>query len=130
MKPRSTWCVRIALGATLALGCATGVLGAPIGWEVLSLQGRTLNLVDGHAIETYHFLADGLVVSTVGTREGPSAGPLLYWHILGDSLVISEEPDAQSMQEFGVVHLRGEILTVQRKGGSVARFRLSMPGDR
>lgn len=106
-------------------GCSKTGGGQPAEWSSLQLQGKTLDLIDDDKVETYRFHDQGLVAVTLGAKGGPVTAPLFYWRINGNVLVISEMPDQQDLEALGGPTVQGDVVTVSRKSGARARYRLA-----
>ena len=116
----STFSLALALA-----GCSGMDEGDPTSWPSLQLQGKTLALVDDATVETYSFTEQGLVAATIGTRGGPLAGPLYYWKVVDNKLVISEMPDQPALDEFVDPKVLGGVVTATRKTGARVQYRLA-----
>jgi hypothetical protein len=114
----------LAAAAFLA-GCSPTQEGKPTDWSTLALQGKTLDLIDDSKIETYAFAEQGLVAATYGTKGGAVAAPLFYWRVEGQSLVISESPGQQGVEELLTPKIQGDVVSAKRKSGASVQYRLA-----
>ena len=113
----------LAVAAFLA-GCSPAQEGQPTDWSTLELQGKTLDLIDDSKIETYRFTEQGLVSATFGTKGGAVTGPLFYWRVEGQSLVISESPGQQGVEELATPKIQGDVVSAKRNSGASVQYRL------
>ena len=111
--------------AAFLTGCSHAQEGQPTDWLTLGLQGKTLDLIDDSKIETYAFAQQGLVAATFGTKGGAVTAPLFYWRIEGQSLVISESPGQQGLEELVTPKIQGDIVSAKRKSGARVQYRLA-----
>ena len=111
--------------AAVVAGCSHADEGRATDWTALSLQGKTLDLVDDAKVETYSFSGQGLVAVTIGTKGGPVAAPLYYWRVKDNSLIISELPNEKGVEELGTPKIQGDLVSAKRGTGSKAQYRLS-----
>ena len=119
-----------ALFVTIALdGWAPMDAGRPVDWETLSLEGKSLELIDDTRVETYHFGAEGLAAATSGNKDGPLTGPVLYWRVDDQSLIISKSQNAQVLEELRILRVQADIVSVMRKTGAKAEFRIIATGQ-
>ncbi|MCE4557194.1 hypothetical protein [Pelomonas cellulosilytica] len=111
--------------AAVLVGCSPAEEGQSTDWSTLGLEGKTLDLIDDAKVETYAFAKQGLVAATVGTKGGALAAPLFYWRIEGQSLVISELPGEQAVEELMAPKIHGDVVTAKRKAGPSVQYRLA-----
>ena len=114
----------ILLAASFALGLAKADEGSPTDWKSIGLIGKTLTLIDQNRVETFAFVEGGMTMATVGTKEA-LAGPVFYWKLRGNVLVISERPDSGVYEELSSPMVSGSVVTATRKSGSKVQFQLA-----
>lgn len=140
---RNTWLMILLAG--LLTACAKPapsdpIVGKPVKWNDLSLPGKTLTLVHPTKLEIFPFREDFTAVATIGTSgaDGAVAGPVLFWGIKENTLIISTHPVQAPVAEYGdsaspdsdaVVKLRdpiqnGDALTVLSRSGERITYRL------
>jgi hypothetical protein len=51
--------------------------------DLSRLFGCRLTLIDEKAVQNFVFSKDGYVAVTMGVRNGPIAGPMMYWSLTG-----------------------------------------------
>ena len=95
-------------------GCAVQGLGESTTWERLNVEGLQLELVDEEKFELLKFGPQGMVAATVGTKRGALIGPLWYWRIEGEHLIISERPKDGTYADLHAPKLNGSFLFVRR----------------
>lgn len=111
--------------AMFLAGCSRAQEGQPTEWSTLGLEGKTLDLIDDSKIETYAFTEQGLVAATFGTKGGAVTAPLFYWRVEGQSLVISESPGQQGVEELVTPKIQGDVVSAKRKSGASVQYRLA-----
>lgn len=111
--------------AAVLVGCSRAEEGQSTDWSALALEGKTLDLIDDAKVETYSFAKQGLVVATAGTKGGAIAAPLFYWRVEGQSLVISELPGQQAVEELMAPKILGDVVIAKRKAGASVQYRLA-----
>lgn len=115
----------ILLAASFVLGSAKADDGIPTDWKSVALLGKTLTLIDEKRVETFVFVENGMTMVTVGIKDGALAGPLFYWKLQGNVLVISRLPDSGVYEELSSPMVNGSIVTAMRKSGSKVQFQLA-----
>ena len=82
--------------------------------------------MDDRKVERLAFKADGLVVATIGFKDGPLAGPIFHWKIVGDRLVVSEYPNSPTVHDdFRITSKAAYVLSVLRRSGEPVKFQLA-----
>ena len=117
--------VLLATVAMAILGCTKVDEGNPIEWKSLALVGKTLTLIDEKAVQIFPFAEDGIAASTIGIKDKALAGPILYWKIQGNVLVISEAPDSNVYEELSYPSLKAGVVSATRKSGARAQYALA-----
>jgi hypothetical protein len=113
----------VALALASSLGSCTATNQAPISWRELKLPGTVLVLESESEVEELRFLGEtegGWVVVTVGSKNGPLAGPVYPWRIEGESLVIGHGKEFERL-EF--LSLGPRSVAARRSSGQVVHFR-------
>ena len=131
-RDRNTGDIRVAVKTAICALFALVLLAAcapqreqTSTWLQQELQGKRLELVHERVIEEFSFGAEGSVNATFGEKGGPIAGPILDWRLENDVLIISEGPKGASAEELRLISVRGNVLTVKTKSGSVVKFQIS-----
>ena len=93
-------------------------------WARQELQGKRLVLIDERIIEEFSFGADGYVDATFGEKDGARAGPILNWRLEKEVLIISEGPKEAGVEVLRLISIKGNVLTVKTKSGTVMKFKL------
>nr|WP_315490804.1 hypothetical protein [uncultured Rhodoferax sp.] len=105
----------VLLVAAMALGAALYLdNGTRVSWAALGVEGLKLELVSETAVEDFRFSKDGSVTATLGIKNGPVTGPILYWRIVGEDLIISQEPGAEALIELPAPTIKDNILSIRR----------------
>ncbi|HEY4079384.1 MAG TPA: hypothetical protein VGM81_01700 [Burkholderiaceae bacterium] len=115
----------ILFATSFLLGCAKADERNPSDWKSLALPGKTLTLIDRKKMEIFPFSEGGTTAATIGTKDGALAGPIFYWKIQGNVLVISEEPDSGVYEELSSPMINGSVVTATRKSGSKSQYQLA-----
>jgi hypothetical protein len=86
--------MKYLLAAALTIGMAGCAVeqGVATTWTELNVGTLHLELEDEERHEVLSFRPDGMVTATIGLKKGPVAGPILYWHIDQNRLVITDLP--------------------------------------
>lgn len=113
----------------LIAGCAQERLGTPVTWAQMKVETLELELVDSDRYELLMFGPTGMVSLTVGAKSGPLIGPLLYWRIEGDHLVVSEQPNADTYVDLYEPSLLDGFLVVRRGLFERARYMVRVSGN-
>ena len=106
----------------LIVGCASSPNTSQPRWTRAKLVGLKMSLISRTAIEEYTFEQDGYVVTTLGARDGMVTGPIWYWRIRDGRLQIGGDLN-KPWDEFTLVAMDDEVITVRRSAGDVVRFR-------
>jgi len=117
----------ILLVSSALIACTQADEGSPTAWESLQLPGKTLTLIDAKKLEVFPFSADGTTAATVGTQDA-MAGPIFFWKIKGNVLIISELADSEVFEELGAPSVNGNFVTATQKSGTKARYTLTKSG--
>ena len=138
----------IVLLVTLLSSCAKPVpsesdAGKKVEWNELALPGKTLSLIHPKKLQIVPFKKDFTAVATIGNdgADGAVAGPILFWGIRGDALIISKGPLLETVEEYRRLDpvdsdviamltkptLDGDVLTVSSVSGEQVRYRLIQP---
>ncbi len=126
--------------STFAHGCSKPAEPHTVDWRRLNLAGKTLVRTHPTEIRTFPFRRDGTVVATIGNHgdAGPIAGPILFWGIAGDKLIVSRievtgaaevhgDPSTEGSAAVEILKspaLMGETLTATRPSGERVSYRL------
>lgn len=114
-----------ALGAAVLMTGTHPDDGPVTSWEAISLHGKTLDLIDVTSVQTLRFDGAGHVAVTIGTRDGPVAGPVWFWRIDDGTLVISDEPGAEGRIALPAPRVDRTMLTTRGATGGKIHYRLS-----
>ena len=117
------------------------VAGYKVKWNELALSGKTLSLIHPTKLRIFTFKEDFTAVATIGEdgADGDVAGPVLFWGILGNALVISKSPLVETAGQHGrqapfesdaiavltQPTLDGDVLTVLSQSEEPIRYRLT-----
>jgi len=113
------------LAASPFLGCSRVEKEVPTDWKSLALPGKSLELIDEKYVENYRFAEDGMAIATFGLKDGAVAGPIVYWKIEENRLVISIDPESEILQELVSPSIRGSVVTATRKSGAKAKYKFA-----
>jgi hypothetical protein len=140
---RNIWLMILLAG--LIAACTKPVPGAAIvgksvAWNDLSLPGKTLTLVHPTKLQIFPFRVDFTTVATIGTSgaDGAVAGPVLFWGIRENTLIISktpvdgsvaeyvdlESPDSDAVAVLRAPMLDGDTVTALSSSGARVFYRL------
>lgn len=136
----------IILLVALLSSCAKPVTSEPVAgkkivWNALSLPGKTLSLIHPTKLQIFPFKDDLTVVATIGNdgAVGAVAGPILFWGIRGNALVISKTTLLETVEQYRrqapldsdaiailtEPTLNGDVLTVSSESGDRISYRLT-----
>ena len=90
----------------------------------MDLPTLRLKLVDVQRYEVFTFRAGGIVAATLGATDGALTAPVLYWRVVGRTLIISVEREGRPFVELGAAQLSGSVLSVSRGDGVAVRYRV------
>ena len=112
------WLMASVLGGLGPADARPGAGTAVGGWARADLAGYTLALVDDRQVRQYSFHEKGHVAATVGQRGGFVCGPVFYWHLDRDGvLVITEDEDGgRVVDRLKKVRLGPDRAEVERAG--------------
>ena len=113
MHPRILLLASLA-ASVLANGCAQEDQGARTTWAQLQVETLNLELIDPDKYELLMFAPAGMVSATVGTKGGGLIGPLWYWRLEGDHLIVSEKLNADTYADLHEPRLLQDRLFVKR----------------
>jgi len=125
---------RFLLIVLLFLAFTASGRAAQIFWTRLRVASLTLDLVDDPTRdERLAFFPNGFVLVTLTTKKRVPGGeelatsqPALHWKIRGDSIVIYWPPHLSTVEDtLTFVRREDSYLTVRRKSGDIARFKIS-----
>jgi hypothetical protein len=116
-------CLLVALPSLLT-SCSRDDEGQEVTWGSLKVATIELELIDSEKFEHFGFTPDGAVLATIGLRDGPVAGPLFYWRIENNHLVISAKPNSDTYADFHSPRKSGEFLLVRRGIFGKSKFRV------
>ena len=91
-----------------------------IEWKRDQVAGHRFELVSGDKVTVYDFGANGVVLATVGLKNGPVTGPVFQWRIEGGQLQILEGD--RVIESLTLLKAEGKTITVTRKSGDEAVF--------
>lgn len=111
--------------AASVLGCTNSGPEQPVDWNTLALTGKRLTLQDPESILELAFQQNGFVNATFGIKGGAVAGPILYWKITGNTLVIFGSPDTDIIEALSAPTVQGDTIRATQKSGVRASFHLS-----
>ncbi len=103
-------------------GCAQQPFGEATTWAKLKVETLQLELVHEQKVEVLKFGPLGTVSATVGIKGGALAGPIWYWRVEGEHLIISEQPRSASYLDLYAPQLNGNFLFVKRGAFSNAKY--------
>ncbi len=83
-----------------------------------------MTLIDAERIEVLSFGEDGFVMGTFGTKGGGVFGPVLFWRIEKDALIISDEKNSPARASYLLKTIKGDVLKVSTMTGSMEEFEL------
>jgi hypothetical protein len=95
-------------------GCTVNEQGIAGSWEQFNVQETELELVDDKNYELLVFGKEGTVSATIGLKDGPLTAPLLYWHIEGNHLYITQTPHSNVWIDLHEPRIDGTRLTAKR----------------
>jgi hypothetical protein len=141
---RYIWWTILLAGLISACGKPTPgepIAGKTVEWRDLALPGKTLALMHPTKLRIFPFKDDFTAVATIGNdgANGAVAGPILFWGIRGDALVISISPVLETVEHYAqqdsaetdviailtAPTLDGDVLTVLSKSGERESYRLT-----
>jgi hypothetical protein len=82
--------------ATITLLCTFLLCGCSDSaqpWNRSDLVGYRYELKDRKRVQVFMFSADGSVMTTVGEKDGPLAGPVFQWHISTNGVLLIGDID-------------------------------------
>ena len=109
---------------SLLTSCSLEDEGKAVTWSSLNVATTDWELVDDEKYEVFGFGPEGSVSATIGVRDGPVAGPLFYWRIENDHLVISAKPNSDTYADLHAPRKSGEFLLVRRGLFGKSKFRV------
>ncbi|KAB0325066.1 hypothetical protein ACWYXK_11895 [Janthinobacterium lividum] len=115
----------ISLIALPLFGCVKPEPQNLTDWTQLALVGKTLTLIDPELQQIFSFDKDAIVRATFGRKGGPVSGPILYWRITDNMLVISIFPDSNVVDTFSHPVIQGANVIATRQSGAKAVFILA-----
>ena len=117
----------LLVSSIMIAGCTMEESGQQVAWAALKVESLELELIDDKKYERYRFGPGGTVSATIGMKNGPIAGPLLYWRIEDGHLIISEKPQSGTYADLHNPRLAGSVLLVQRGLFGSSRFLIKKP---
>jgi hypothetical protein len=96
-----------------------------ISWNGYGVEGKTFELVDPENTEIYRFGRDGLVTAVMGRKRGPVTGPILYWRLAGESLVISSERGGEPMQALVLITVGDGEVSARDKSDQIVHYKVA-----
>jgi hypothetical protein len=99
-----------------------------IEWKRDQVAEHRFELVSGDKVTEYCFCANGVVLATVGLKNGPVAGPVFQWRIEGGQLQILEGD--RVIESLTLLKAEGKTVTVKRKSGDEAAFVVTLTNEK
>lgn len=109
-------------------GVLSGPMHAPMPATALPLplpMELPIALVSDTIVNSFCFRANGQVTATIGTKNGPLAGPLYRYRVLSQDSIEIIRSDAH-VERWTGIRVEGALLHVQRDGRS-ATFTIGRP---
>jgi len=82
-------------------------------WKASEIVDYKLSIINGNAVEEYSFFKDGYVKATIGTTDGPVAGPVFYWEIDKNGILIIKDYDKKSIVKIAKISDGNNIISAE-----------------
>ena len=117
--------MRHLLILALTLWIASAVAQAQsTSWTDYGVGGKRFELVSETGLVVYYFRKSGSVTATIGQKKGPVAGPIFYWRIDGERLLISTH-DGTIFSELTLLTATPTEISAKSKSGEILTFKVS-----
>jgi hypothetical protein len=96
-----------------------------IPWTRDQVEGLTVSLIDPKTEEQLSFAEKGVLIVTAGKVGGMLVGPVCGWRLIRGRLFMSDTEGRNLGNEFYLVSMTPDVLTVRRSSGELARYKVT-----
>ena len=95
-----------------------------IPWQREFIVERTLILQDKEIYERFGFGEQGFVSATIGTKNGPIAGPLWMWQIDQDGVLTISDSSESKILSLRLNRIESELAYTLTEDGKIRVYRI------
>ena len=115
----------LALTTVLIAACSGSDAGQAVTWKDMALEGKRFERIDDKLIEIFRFQGNGIVTAEIGGKGGAITGPIWYYRIDNEKLIVSESRDGASKVEMAEPRLKAGVLSVRLDVAQWAQYRVT-----